>query len=108
MQDGSGRTQNQSLKRDKNWKKLKQKMSEAGNRLTFASLRTLLKFKLWTSRLANQNDDYTSLYWNPNEAGEKSENEYEVVEEGSRYFGGGILRGIRESILRELRRDLAR
>ena len=58
------------------------------------------------SRLANQNDDYTSLYWNP-EGGEgvaKSENEYEVVEENnSNLFGGGILRGIRESLLRELR-----
>ena len=57
-------------------------------------------------RLANQNDDYTSLYWNP-EGGEgvaKSENEYEVVEENnSNLFGGGILRGIRESLLRELR-----
>ena len=58
--------------------------------------------------MANQSDDYTSLYWNPTEGGEKSENEYEVVEEGNRYFGGGLLRGIRESILRELRRDLAR
>jgi len=62
-------------------------------------------------RLANQNDDYTSLYWNP-EGGEgvaKSENEYEVVEENnSNLFGGGILRGIRESLLRELRRDLAK
>jgi hypothetical protein len=61
------------------------------------------------NRIANQQDDYTSLYWNPEgQGGEKSENEYEVVEEGSRYFGGGILRGIRESLLRELRRDLAR
>ena len=35
---------------------------------------------------------------------EKSENEYEVVEENnSNLFGGGILRGIRESLLRELR-----
>ena len=34
----------------------------------------------------------------------KSENEYEVVEENnSNLFGGGILRGIRESLLRELR-----
>ena len=31
-----------------------------------------------------------------------------MVEENNRYFGGGILRGIRESLLRELRRDLAR
>ena len=56
---------------------------------------------------ANQGDDYTSLYWN-SEANAKSENEYEVVEENSRYFGGGLLRGIRESLLRELRRDLAK
>ena len=64
--------------------------------------------------LASKNsEDYTSLYWNPeavtdNEAA-KSENEYEVVEEAQgRYFSGGILRSIRESLLRELRRDLAR
>ena len=62
------------------------------------------------NRLASQNDDYTSLYWNPDAEGgiEKSENEYEVVEENNGIFGGGILRGIRESLLRELRRDLAR
>lgn len=51
-------------------------------------------------------EDYTSLYWNGEE--NKSENEYEVVEENSRYFGSGLLRGIRESLLRELRRDLAK
>ena len=49
-----------------------------------------------------------SLYWNPEGGDQKSENEYEVVEENNRYFGGGILRGIRESLLRELRRDLAK
>ena len=35
------------------------------------------------NRAANQSDDYTSLYWNPeaNNEGQKSENEYEVVED---------------------------
>ena len=59
---------------------------------------------------ATSNNDYTNLYWNPGEGcgNNPSENEYEVVEENSRYFGGGLLRGIRESLLRELRRDLAK
>ena len=58
-------------------------------------------------RKRKEAEDYTSLYWNGSEC-KQSENEYEVVEENSRYFGGGLLRGIRESLLRELRRDLAR
>ena len=57
-------------------------------------------------RKRKEAEDYTSLYWNG--SSKTSENEYEVVEENSRYFGGGLLRGIRESLLRELRRDLAR
>ena len=58
------------------------------------------------NKSAQNEDDYTSLYWNP---GKDAENEYEVVDqENSRYFGSGILRGIKESLLRELRRDLAR
>lgn len=59
------------------------------------------------SKSAPNDDDYTSLYWNP---GKDSENDYEVVDQEncSRYFGSGILRGIKESLLRELRRDLAR
>ena len=60
-------------------------------------------------RKRKEAEDYTSLYWNGSSDGcKQSENEYEVVEENSRYFGGGLLRGIRESLLRELRRDLAK
>ncbi len=75
--------------------------------------------------------DYTSLYWDPGTAGDesncRSENEYEIVGEGmeeeggggrksrggfryssiSSCLGGGV-RAMRESLLRELRRDLAR
>ena len=64
--------------------------------------------------LTSKNEDYTSLYWNPeavdgHHESAKSENEYEVVEEAhGRYFSGGILRSIRESLLKELRRDLAK
>ena len=49
-------------------------------------------------RLADQGDDYTSLYWNC------SENDYEEVETENK---GGI-KGLRESILRELRKDFGR
>ncbi len=75
--------------------------------------------------------DYTSLYWDPGTTGDesncRSENEYEIVGEGmeeeggggrksrggfryssiSSCLGGGV-RAMRESLLRELRRDLAR
>ncbi len=65
--------------------------------------------RVQAEEMKKNNDDYTSLYWNPGEEnGNKSENEYEVVEESNRFFGGGLLRGIRESLLRELRKDLAR
>ena len=66
-------------------------------------------------------NEYTNLYWQPEDYS-VYENEYEIVEDNSQRLGqasqsaggssglgssgGGILRSMRESLLRELRRDL--
>ena len=64
-------------------------------------------------------NEYTNLYWQPEDYS-VYENEYEIVEDNSQKLGqaghtaagcssmgsGGILRSMRESLLRELRRDL--
>ena len=58
------------------------------------------------------NNEYTNLYWQPYNYS-VSENEYEIVEDNSakqptNVASGGILRSMRESLLRELRRDLTK
>ena len=56
-------------------------------------------------------NEYTNLYWQPYNYS-VSENEYEIVEDNSakqpNIASGGILRSMRESLLRELRRDLTK
>ncbi len=56
-------------------------------------------------------NEYTNLYWQPYNYS-VSENEYEIVEDNSakqpNIANGGILRSMRESLLRELRRDLTK
>ena len=49
------------------------------------------------------NDDYTSLYW---DSSDTPENEYEEVEANGESKGG--IKGLRESLLREIRKDFGR
>ena len=60
------------------------------------------------SKIAAANE-YTNLYWQPDNYS-ATENEYEIVEDNSSkqsiLGSGGLLRSMRESLLRELRRDL--
>ena len=59
-------------------------------------------------------NEYTNLYWQPDSCS-VSENYYEIVEDnsskqqgGPMSGSGGILKSMRESLLRELRKDLTK
>ena len=58
-------------------------------------------------------NEYTNLYWQPDSCS-VSENYYEIVEDnsskqaGAMSGSGGILKSMRESLLRELRKDLTK
>ncbi len=57
-------------------------------------------------------NEYTNLYWQPDSCS-VSENYYEIVEDNTSKQAamagsGGILKSMRESLLRELRKDLTK